>query len=283
MKGKLLPFRLGYNRMSETSIEGVRHMTNKRVYAWAARLAALLVAAALIPACSMLKSASSGGINWSSNSTGPVTTAAVPTNGPLWANPNNAIQGPIGIWNLGGTEITYGEADPTKYPSNNPEASHPVSTSQSLDPSGESIIDSMVQQTRTVVIGGVGGVGNVAGIGGVGGVGPTLYTGEPKLAGIARARAKHRSLHQGAAPPTDPDLPARLGYAKINPTYTNPAEYEASGPAMTATAAGNIIVAAVSGYTGGITANAYGAAGYWTGGNVNYFSFDIVEVATGGP
>jgi len=257
-------------------------MTNKRVYGWAARLAALLVAAALIPACSMLTSASSGGINWRSNSTGPVTATPNYT-GPLWANPNTAIQGPIGIWNIGGVEVTYGQADPTKYPSSNPEASHPVSTTRSLDPSGESIIDSMVQQTRTVVIGGVGGIGNVGGIGGVGGVGPTLYTGEPKLGGIARARAKHRSLHQGAAPPTDVDLAARLGYMKINPNYTNAAEYEAWGPAMTATQAGNIIVNLISTYTGGIVNNAYGAAGYWTGGTANYYAFDIVEVATGGP
>jgi hypothetical protein len=256
-------------------------MSNKRVFRWSARLAALLVAAALIPACSMLKSNSSGGINWSSNSTGNVT--AVPVVTPvLWYDPNTAIQGPIGIWGIGGVEITYGMADPANFPASNPEAPHPVSTSRSLDPTGESVINSMVQQLYVINIGGAGGAGGAAGIGGVV-VGPVLYTGEPKLAAVARARSKHQSLHPGAAAPDPGGLAARLGYAKINPNYSAAVEYPASGPAMTATQAGTIIANAAGVYIGGIGTNTYGAAGYWTGGTTNYYNFVMVQVPNGGP
>lgn len=252
-------------------------MTNKRVYAWTARLAALLVAASVIPACSLLGGPYAGTpINFFSTSSGPVAPGTPSTNGVIWASPNLAVQGPIGIVGIGGIEVTYGDADSVAFPPGNAETPHPISTSRSLDPTGESIINSMVQQLYTANVGNGQGGQQVN-------VGPVLYTGDPKLAGISRGRAKHSSLHTPAAAPDPGGLPARLAWMKVNANYTGAQQVEVSGAGMTPTAAATAIANALRGYVGGITTNAYGAAGYWTSGVTNYYVFTILQVLNGGP
>jgi hypothetical protein len=192
----------------------------------------------------------------------------------LWNDPNTAIQGPIGIFGIGGTELTFGVADPTNFPSDDPEASHPVSTSRSLDPSGESVINSMIQQLQANQT-----VFDPFGQPVV--TGPQLYTGDQEMAAISRARAKHQSLHNGAAPDATGGLPQRLDYAGINPLRTNPAQFEVSGVGLTPDQAGIQLAADLAPYVQGLGTNAFGAAGYWTGGITNYYCFTIIQLPAG--
>ncbi len=262
-------------------------MSKHRLCTWTIRLAALIAVAAVIPACSLLGGGVNGSLRWGTTSSGPVAPGAPnTTNIPLWTNPNLAIPGPIGINGIGGIEVTYGDADPTTYPPSNPEASHPISTSRSLDPTGEATINGSVQQLYVpqVPVNGNGG-GQVAN------AGPYLQTGDTKLAGISRARAKHETLHpmpNGALGAPDPGgVAQRCTWMKVNPAFTNARQFEISGQAMTATQAATNITGQIGGAAGLMlgSGNAFGAAGYWTSGAYNYYCFTMINLPTnaGGP
>lgn len=254
-------------------------MNTHKMGAWTLRGAALLVAVAVTPACSLLGEGPSAGTAWLSASTGPVAPGAPnTTNIPLWTDPNLAVPGPIGITHIGGIEVTYGDADPTKFPPGTAEAPHPVSTSRSLDPTGEAVINGAVQQLYKPVVP-VNGGQNVAN------AGPFLQTGDTKLAGISRARAKHEALHPtvgGKLTAPDPGgLAARLGYMKVNPAYTAPRQWEVSGAGLTPAQAATQITGAIGALK--LTGNTFGSAGFWTNGSYNFYCFTMITVANGGP
>lgn len=247
--------------------------------AWTIRLAALVAAAAVIPACTMFPGGAIG-TPWFTASSGPVAPGTPnTTNIPLWTNPNLAVPGPIGISGIGGIEITYGDADPVAYPPSNLEAPHPISTSRSLDPTGEAVINGSVQQlyVPNVPVGQGQQVANA---------GPYLQTGDTKLGGISRARAKHHTLHpQPGGAPNAPDpggVGQRCTWMKTNPAFTNAREWIAWGAGMTPAQAATQISGAV---TLNLTSNAFGAAGYWTSGSYNYYVFTMINLPTnaGGP
>lgn len=251
--------------------EGVRIM-HDRAWTWTARLAALMVAV-IIPACNNSGAGTPAqGILWNSRTT--TGGGGAPIAGQqLWINPNLAVPGPIGIIGIGGVEITFGDADATAYPPGSPEAPHPVSTSRSLDPQAEAIVNSLVQQLFQPNIN-QGGNQQVN-------LGPSLLTGDSKLGGLSRAHSKHRTLHAGAI--MGPGLAVLMNYCTVNPNRIAPVMYNAAGPGITPTQAGNQIAAAANGYVQGITTNAFGAAGYWTSGIDNYYAFTMCQVTNGAP
>jgi hypothetical protein len=270
MKGNELHLRPGILE-SQKPIEGVRLMADRRAWAWTARALALVVAV-VIPACTRNGGTTTNGLLWSSNSVSPAGGAPGPAQ-LQWNPPNSAIPGPIGIIGIGGVEITFGDADPATYPPGTPEAPHPVSTSRSLDPNAEAVVNSLVQQLFQPNVN-QGGNGQVN-------TGPSLLTGDTKLAALSRAFAKHRTFHTGALGGVN--LQTRFGWVGGNPNATALVEYHAAGAGMTPQQAGNNIAAQANAYVQAITQNAFGAAGYWTGGVDNYYTFSMCQVANGAP
>jgi hypothetical protein len=240
---------------------------------------ALAATAAVIPACSLLPGGA--GAYFASNAAvapaGPTSTGV-----PYWNDANNAVPGPIGIVAIGGVEVDYADVDPATY-GNTAEGAHPVSESRSLDPAGEQTITSAILQQYPVTIG-VGGFdpNNPAGFA----QGPILGTGDTKLAGISRGRAKHNALHNGIAP--DPGgIDQRLKWMMVNPAYTNPQSVEVWGSGMTAATAATLIINGPAMGTGPFVRNAgsnqYIASGYWTSGVNNFYVLTGINLISGGP
>lgn len=189
--------------------------------------AALLAAAAVIPACDA---------KGAGNNVNPGNTSAlwVPVNGAtaggygangnaplLWRDAN---LGPIGGGGVG-SDLTYGTAFPTIYPPGDPNENRPVYTRTPYNSGEENNIIGAVQAYRQTYLAGQVGQGGQGGVGGGQNIQtlPLLLLSD-NLRAICRARCRDLAMGFATAGQT---LNARMMAAKL--VFTNEVEYYATG------------------------------------------------------